>query len=136
MPLVIGRAVHLHPVITIFAVLVGLSTWGILGGLLAVPVAAALNVTLRELYPEETGDLTGRDERSAATGGPRTPRLRRARLAPPAARATIAEGPMARRESVDPATEGEVEPLGDAPADPPADVPADPSDPGPEDDRS
>jgi len=55
MPLVIGRAVHLHPVITIFAVLVGLSTWGILGGLLGVPVAAALNVTLHELYPEETG---------------------------------------------------------------------------------
>jgi predicted PurR-regulated permease PerM len=55
MPLVIGRAVHLHPVITIFAVLVGLSTWGVLGGLLGVPVAAALNVTLHELYPEETG---------------------------------------------------------------------------------
>jgi predicted PurR-regulated permease PerM len=55
MPLVIGRAVHLHPVITIFAVLVGLSTWGILGGLLGVPVAAAINVTLHELYPEETG---------------------------------------------------------------------------------
>jgi hypothetical protein len=52
---VIGRAVHLHPVITIFAVLLGLSTWGILGGLLGVPVAAALNVTLHELYPEETG---------------------------------------------------------------------------------
>lgn len=51
MPVVIGRAVHLHPVITIFAVLVGLSVWGILGGLLAVPVAAALNVTLAELYP-------------------------------------------------------------------------------------
>jgi len=55
MPLVIGRAVHLHPVITIFAVLVGLSTWGVLGGLLGVPVAAAINVTLHELYPEETG---------------------------------------------------------------------------------
>ena len=55
MPVVIGRAVHLHPVITIFAVLVGLSTWGILGGLLGVPVAAALNVTLHELYPGETG---------------------------------------------------------------------------------
>lgn len=53
MPLVIGRAVHLHPVVTIFAVLVGLSVWGILGGLLAVPVAAALNVTLHELYPDE-----------------------------------------------------------------------------------
>jgi predicted PurR-regulated permease PerM len=55
MPLVIGRAVHLHPVITIFAVLVGLSTWGVLGGLLGVPVAAAINVTLHVLYPEETG---------------------------------------------------------------------------------
>jgi predicted PurR-regulated permease PerM len=55
MPLVIGRAVHLHPVITIFAVLVGLSTFGVLGGLLGVPVAAAINVTLHELYPEETG---------------------------------------------------------------------------------
>jgi predicted PurR-regulated permease PerM len=54
MPLVIGRAVHLHPVVTIFAVLLGLSAWGVLGGLLGVPVAAALNVTLHELYPEET----------------------------------------------------------------------------------
>ena len=54
MPVVIGRAVHLHPVVTIFAVLVGLSTFGVLGGLLGVPVAAALNVTLHELYPEET----------------------------------------------------------------------------------
>ena len=50
MPIVIGRAVHLHPVVTIFAVLVGLSTMGVLGGLLGVPVAAALNVVLHELY--------------------------------------------------------------------------------------
>ena len=53
MPVVIGRAVHLHPVVTIFAVLVGLSTFGVLGGLLGVPVAAALNVTFRELYPTQ-----------------------------------------------------------------------------------
>jgi predicted PurR-regulated permease PerM len=50
-PIVIGRAVHLHPIVTIFAVFVGLSTWGILGGLLGVPVAAAINVIFRELYP-------------------------------------------------------------------------------------
>jgi predicted PurR-regulated permease PerM len=50
MPVVIGRAVHLHPVVTIFAVLVGLSTFGVLGGLLGVPVAAAINVILHELY--------------------------------------------------------------------------------------
>jgi predicted PurR-regulated permease PerM len=77
MPLVIGRAVHLHPVVTIFAVLVGLSAWGILGGLLGVPVAAALNVTLHELYPEQTGPGTdapeGRGRISGLIGG----RLRR-----------------------------------------------------------
>jgi predicted PurR-regulated permease PerM len=58
MPVVIGRAVHLHPVVTIFAVLVGLSIYGVLGGLLGVPVAAALNVIFRELYPEsvESGE--------------------------------------------------------------------------------
>ena len=60
MPLVIGRVVHLHPVITIFAVLVGLSAWGILGGLMGVPVAAALNVTLHELFPDEIGTMRDR----------------------------------------------------------------------------
>lgn len=69
MPVVVGRAVHLHPVITIFAVLVGLSNWGILGGLLGVPVAAALNVTLHELYPEETGGHA--DEPETAKAGVR-----------------------------------------------------------------
>lgn len=63
MPVVIGRAVHLHPVVTIFAVLVGLSAWGVLGGLLGVPVAAALNVVLHELYPpdDEAGGTAGTD---------------------------------------------------------------------------
>jgi predicted PurR-regulated permease PerM len=51
MPVVIGRAVHLHPIVTIFAVLVGLSLYGVIGGLLGVPVAAAINVVFRELYP-------------------------------------------------------------------------------------
>jgi predicted PurR-regulated permease PerM len=55
MPIVIGRAVHLHPVVTIFAVLLGLATFGVLGGLLGVPVAAALNVTFREAYGPEDG---------------------------------------------------------------------------------
>jgi predicted PurR-regulated permease PerM len=54
MPVVIGRAVDLHPAVTIFAVLVGLSAFGILGGLLAVPAAAALNITLRELSVRTT----------------------------------------------------------------------------------
>jgi predicted PurR-regulated permease PerM len=54
MPVVIGRAVHLHPIVTIFAVLVGLSLYGVLGGLLGVPIAAAINVVFREVYPTAT----------------------------------------------------------------------------------
>jgi predicted PurR-regulated permease PerM len=81
MPLVIGRAVHLHPVITIFAVLVGLSTFGILGGLLGVPVAAALNATLHELYPEETSrDLEGMSEKRATETPFIEPKVRFGRL--------------------------------------------------------
>lgn len=50
MPLVVGRVVHLHPVVTIFAVLAGLSIYGVLGGLFAVPIAAAVNVVFTDLY--------------------------------------------------------------------------------------
>jgi predicted PurR-regulated permease PerM len=67
MPIVIGRAVHLHPVVTIFAVLVGLSTFGILGGLLAVPTAAAVNVALHEFYADELGPLE--DEHTGEASG-------------------------------------------------------------------
>jgi predicted PurR-regulated permease PerM len=58
MPVVIGRAVHLHPIVTIFAVLVGLSLYGVLGGLLGVPVAAAINVVFHELYPTANAPTT------------------------------------------------------------------------------
>ncbi|MBI3732394.1 MAG: AI-2E family transporter [Chloroflexi bacterium] len=43
-PTVVGRAVHLHPIVTIFAVLSGGAIAGVLGMILAVPVAAALSV--------------------------------------------------------------------------------------------
>jgi predicted PurR-regulated permease PerM len=80
MPVVIGRAVHLHPVITILAVLIGLSTYGVLGGLLGVPVAAALNVVYRELYnvaegpamPTATEPPPGRRRRAAGAQAGRT----------------------------------------------------------------
>ena len=51
MPVVIGRAVHLHPVVTIFAVLIGLEVYGVLGGLLGVPAAAAINVVFTHALP-------------------------------------------------------------------------------------
>jgi predicted PurR-regulated permease PerM len=53
MPLVVGRAVHLHPLVPIFAVLTGGSIAGVLGAVLAVPVAAAVRVTLDFVFPVE-----------------------------------------------------------------------------------
>ena len=70
MPIVIGRAVHLHPVATIFAVLVGLSVYGILGGLLGVPIAAAINVVFRELYPVTAGPPSAPTAGTASTISP------------------------------------------------------------------
>ena len=48
MPLVIGRAVHLAPLVTLFAVLAGERLAGPLGMILAVPIAAAAKVLLDE----------------------------------------------------------------------------------------
>lgn len=53
MPFVVGKAVDLHPVVTIFAVLSGGAIAGVLGMLLAVPVAAAIKVILDFLYPTD-----------------------------------------------------------------------------------
>ncbi len=50
-PFVVGRAVELHPIATIFAVLAGGAVAGILGILLAVPVAAGIKIILDYLYP-------------------------------------------------------------------------------------
>jgi predicted PurR-regulated permease PerM len=58
MPIVVGRAVHLHPVVTIFAVLAGLAIYGVLGGLLGVPIAAAINVVFTDLYANRRGGAT------------------------------------------------------------------------------
>jgi predicted PurR-regulated permease PerM len=104
MPLVIGRAVDLHPVVTIFAVLVGLSTWGVFGGLMGVPVAAALNVTLHELYPEETG---GHSDGTLAQAAPayrlrrRVPGWRGAEGSVEGAPPTAADGPSSGAASAD-----------------------------------
>src|SRR5438128_11163574 len=45
-PLVIGRIVKLHPAVVIFSLLTGGALFGLLGVLLAVPVAATLRLVL------------------------------------------------------------------------------------------
>jgi len=49
-PLVLSRSVDLHPLIIVLAVLIGAQFFGLLGMLLAVPVAGIIKVTSRELY--------------------------------------------------------------------------------------
>jgi predicted PurR-regulated permease PerM len=48
-PHLVGDRIGLHPVTVIFAVLAGGQLFGFLGILLALPVAAALNVLVRHL---------------------------------------------------------------------------------------
>lgn len=50
-PQVIGRVVHLDPVVTIFVVLAGERVAGIIGVLMAVPLAAVFRVVIDELFP-------------------------------------------------------------------------------------
>ena len=57
MPAVLGRAVHLHPLVALFAVVVGSTAFGVVGTFLGLPVAAAISVAMHELYPEELGAL-------------------------------------------------------------------------------
>jgi predicted PurR-regulated permease PerM len=52
-PLVLGRAAYLHPVAVIFAFLTGAVFLGVLGLLLAVPVAATIRIILGHYYSEK-----------------------------------------------------------------------------------
>ncbi len=49
-PLVVAGSVQMHPLIVLFAVIIGGQFWGILGMFLAVPAAAVVKVLLVELY--------------------------------------------------------------------------------------
>ncbi len=53
-PRIIGHAVHLHPLIVIFAVLCGEVMAGALGMLIAIPVAASIKVIIDFIYPAVT----------------------------------------------------------------------------------
>ena len=52
-PLLFKQAVHLNPAISIVAILVGAELLGILGALIAIPVAGSIGVILKELVPRE-----------------------------------------------------------------------------------
>jgi predicted PurR-regulated permease PerM len=49
-PIVLSKSVDLHPLIIVFAVLIGGKFFGLLGLLLAVPAAGMIKVTSSEIY--------------------------------------------------------------------------------------
>ena len=53
-PLVYGKALKVNPIVTILSVLVGASLLGILGALLAIPTAAAIQIVLRDWWDNRT----------------------------------------------------------------------------------
>ena len=67
-PIILGRAVRIHPAVVIFAMLSGGVLFGVLGVLLAVPVAAAVKVTLHALY-EGTSDAARPSTTTGASTG-------------------------------------------------------------------
>ncbi|SDK87621.1 Predicted PurR-regulated permease PerM [Actinopolyspora mzabensis] len=69
-PLLIGRAVRLHPLAVVLAISVGAIVAGIIGTLLAVPVLAMLNSAVRALYE---GDGQAEPATAAVEGGREPP---------------------------------------------------------------
>lgn len=73
-PKLVGDRIGLHPVAVIFAVLAGGQLAGFLGILLALPVAAALNVLVRHIHGEyRNSAYYGRDSATAPAQAPDTP---------------------------------------------------------------
>ncbi|MCC2670025.1 MAG: putative permease [Armatimonadetes bacterium] len=58
-PRVIGRQVGLHPVLGVFALMVGGQLFGLPGMVVAVPVAASLRVVLLQLFPRLSEPVSG-----------------------------------------------------------------------------
>ena len=58
-PLVLGRAVHLHPLVILLSLTAGAIVAGIAGAFLAVPVAAVVAVTVAHLRGREPETATG-----------------------------------------------------------------------------
>jgi predicted PurR-regulated permease PerM len=58
-PMVYGRVLQVNPLVTIVAVLIGASLLGILGAVLAIPTAAAIQIILRDWWAYRTHEPTG-----------------------------------------------------------------------------
>lgn len=80
-PLLLGRAVSIHPLAVVLAITAGLVVGGIAGALLAVPLIAVCNTAIRYLLadsPEEVySDLAGGEDRRLFAAEPDKPEVGR-----------------------------------------------------------
>jgi predicted PurR-regulated permease PerM len=56
-PTIMSRTVDLNPLAVLVSVLVGVELFGVVGALLAIPVAGILQVIVRNLYDERRGQF-------------------------------------------------------------------------------
>ena len=70
-PIFYRSAVRVHPVVAIVVVLAGAQLAGILGALLAIPIAASLAALYEELWPSVAGRRAGAGRRGARAGAAR-----------------------------------------------------------------
>ncbi|MDQ5812579.1 MAG: AI-2E family transporter, partial [Actinomycetota bacterium] len=78
-PIVMSRAVSLHPAVVMFGLLIMGTLFGFVGVFLAIPLTAALNVLLRELWIERM-DQIGADPNPPKGPKPYEPTRRERRL--------------------------------------------------------
>jgi predicted PurR-regulated permease PerM len=67
-PFVYGRAVELHPLIVIVAILIGAALLGVLGALIAIPAAAAVQAVVRDYWRLRRGEEPAPVETPAEAG--------------------------------------------------------------------
>jgi predicted PurR-regulated permease PerM len=58
-PMVYRRAVNLHPLAVITAILIGSKLLGVLGALVAIPIAAAVQITLKDMWTNRSSSVVG-----------------------------------------------------------------------------
>ncbi|MFF2553781.1 AI-2E family transporter [Nocardia sp. NPDC058058] len=94
-PLLMGRAVRIHPLAVVLAIAAGIVLAGIAGGLLAVPFVAALNTAIRSLLADSPEELyqdlhTGDPHQPMFAAEPDSPDPGRYQLAAPAVKSDAA----------------------------------------------
>ena len=72
-PLIMGRAVAIHPLAVIVAIATGIVLAGIIGALVAVPIVAVLNTGIRHLAERRRAQAEGREPEPTEPTGPPMP---------------------------------------------------------------